>query len=112
MEISYEADWDHRFFGIGDGFVTSFQIATAIPEDDGRFEVELPDFFKQADLGKGSLLFLLRKKVGGNIIATLKPANTSQFEVEIRSSYAPFVLFSADTSISTPAGGQGADPLK
>jgi hypothetical protein len=102
VEISYEADWSHGFFGIADGMVTTFQIATVIPDDDGHFEVELPDFFKQTDLGKGSFQFMLRKKVSGNIIAILKLENTPRFGLEIRSTYAPFVSFSPDTSISTP----------
>jgi hypothetical protein len=104
VEIGYEADWDHEFFGIMDGLVTTIQIATVIPDEDGRFEVELPDFFKQADLGRGSFQFMLRNKASGNIIAMLKPKNMPQFisGLAIRPSYAPFVLFSADTSISTP----------
>lgn len=104
VEIRYEADWDHEFFGIADGMTTSIQIATVIPDEDGRFEVELPDFFSQAGLGKGSLQFLLRNKSSGNIMAILKPVNMSQYfgGLAIRSSYEPFALFSADMSLSTP----------
>lgn len=41
------ADWDHEFHGIADGSVTTIHIATVIPDEDGRFEIELPNFFKQ-----------------------------------------------------------------
>ena len=104
IEIRYEAAWDHGFFGIADGMVTSIQVATVIPDEDGRFEVELPDFFSQADLGKGWFQFLLRSRSSHNIIAVLSPGNTPPNfgGLAIRSSYEPFVLFSADTSISTP----------
>jgi hypothetical protein len=104
VEINYEADWDHEFFGIADGMVTAIHVATVIPDKDGKFEVELPDFNKQTDLGRGSFQFMLRKTAGRNIVALLKPGNMLRFSTElaIRSSYAPFVLFSADTFISTP----------
>jgi hypothetical protein len=36
--------WDHRFFGIADGMVTAIPITTAIPDQNGNFEVTLPDF--------------------------------------------------------------------
>jgi hypothetical protein len=104
VEINYEADWDHEFFGIMDGMVTTIHVATVIPDENGQFEVELPDFVKQADLGKGSFQFMLRNTVSRNIIAMLKPGNMPRFfgGLAIRSSYAPFVLFSADASTSTP----------
>lgn len=103
VEVSYEADWDHEFFGIADGPVTTVHVATVTPDEAGQFQVELPDFFKQADLGKCSFRFLLREKASGNIVAMLKPENMPQFfgTLAIGRSYAPFVLFSADTSVST-----------
>ena len=103
VEIRYEADWDHEFFGIADGMVTTIHLAMVIPDEVGQFDTELPDFFKQADLGKGSFQFMLRDKASGNIIAMLKPENMPRFisGLAIRSSYPPFVLFSAE-SISTP----------
>ena len=105
VEIRYEADWDHEFFGIKDGMVTTIHIASVSPDEDGRFEVELPDFFKQADLGQGSFQFMLRNKDSGNIVATLKPEKVPPFfgGLPISSSYAPLVQFSADRSISTPS---------
>ena len=103
LEISYEADWDHEFFGIADGMVTTIHVATVIPDEGGRFEVEVPDFFKQSDLGKGSFQFVLRNTASRYIIAILRPENMPRFVggLAIRSSYAPFVALSADMSIST-----------
>jgi len=105
VEVIYEAAWDHEFFGIMDGMVTAIHLATVIPDVSGDFEVELPDYFKQANLGNGAFQFTLRNSSNRNIIAALKPPNTPQFigGLAVRSSYAPFVLFLADTSASTPA---------
>jgi hypothetical protein len=100
VEIRYEADWDHGFFGIADGFVTTIRVARVTPDENGQFEVELPDFFHQADLGMGSFQILLRNESG--LIAILNPEGMLlPFDgLAIRSSYEPFVLFSADMSPS------------
>jgi len=109
VAINYEADWDHAFFGIADGMVSTVHIATVIPDKDGRFEVELPDYFQQSGLGKGEFLFSLSNKSGR--VVSLKPRNMPQFDLglEVLSSYAPFVLFAADTSESTSvaSGSEG-----
>jgi hypothetical protein len=101
VKVIYVADWDHAFFGIMDGMVTMAHFATVIPDENGRFEVELPDY-KQSGLGKGEFLFSLSNK-GGRIVS-LKPRNMPQFGLglEVLSSYAPFVLFAAETSEPTP----------
>jgi len=104
IEIRYMADWDHEFFGIADGMVTAVHVATVIPDENGRFDVELPDFFRQTDLGRGSFQLILRNQASHNIIAFLKPENAAQMfgELAVSTSYAPFVLFSADRSVATP----------
>lgn len=48
VEIWYEASWDHRFFGLRDGMVQQFSIAITRLAADGRFQVEIPDFSKDA----------------------------------------------------------------
>jgi len=44
LEIRYVAFWASRFFGVADGMVTEFQVATATPDLDGNFRVDIPDF--------------------------------------------------------------------
>ena len=44
MQLRYLAYWSHAFFGIGDGPVLSIAIAEVVPDHDGRFAVEVPDF--------------------------------------------------------------------
>ena len=99
VTVIYEADWDHGFFGIADGMVTTVQIAMAIPDANGEFDVDLPDYAKQSELGEGAFVFWLGSGAGGNLVAQLKPMNMPRFEfgLKVHSSYAPFVVFSADT---------------
>lgn len=103
IETNYLAPWDHQFRGIADGLVTSIPIVTASTDGEGRFNLELPDFFRQAELGKSSFQFLLRDSKSKNIIALLTPVNMDQhFDgLAIRSTYGPFVTFSLNTSVST-----------
>lgn len=42
LAFHYVAYWAHGFFGISDGIVTEFELATASPDSDGVFQVNLP----------------------------------------------------------------------
>jgi hypothetical protein len=44
LNVHYMAFWASRFFGIADGPVTEFQVATTTPDLDGNFRVDIPDF--------------------------------------------------------------------
>jgi hypothetical protein len=44
LVVHYVAYWAHGFFGIGDGMVTKFQLATVSPDANGVFQVKLPYF--------------------------------------------------------------------
>jgi len=44
IEALYQADWAHSFFGIVDGPVASFTVATTKVAADGTFALEVPDF--------------------------------------------------------------------
>jgi hypothetical protein len=97
VEVSYLAMWDHQFFGISDGMVTTIRLATVVPDDNGRFEVKLPDLYKQK-LGDGLFQFLLRHSITGNIIASLRPleSDTDSDGLKVRSSYPPVMQFVAE----------------
>jgi hypothetical protein len=105
VTVDYLADWDHAFFGIADGMVTSFRLATVVPDDDGNFTVEIPDYARQANLGKGHLQFILRNAEDQNILAFLKPTNmpASFNGLAVLGSYEPFVQFGAEPVSRTPA---------
>jgi len=42
LVIFYRAFWAHTFFGIADGMITEFRLATITPKADGAFQIELP----------------------------------------------------------------------
>ena len=48
VRLRYLAFWSHSFFGISDGPILSFPIAEVAPDQDGRFDVDLPDFANDA----------------------------------------------------------------
>ena len=44
LNATYSAYWDHEFFGIIDGFVSSFDLASTNVAEDGSFSMMVPDF--------------------------------------------------------------------
>ena len=102
VEVRYLARWGHYFFGIMDGMVPMFKVATAAPSADGTFKVSLPDFADDAamEYWKNSRCWwLLLRDVGTlNILALLKaPESLSDGmgKLEVRSSYPGVVTFTA-----------------
>jgi hypothetical protein len=97
VEVTYLAMWDHRFFGIADGFVTAIPVTTAIPDQNGNFEVTLPDFSAQANLGEAEFRFTLREIKTGNIIAFVSPADDARRPqgLKVEASYPPLIRFSS-----------------
>lgn len=96
--VDYLALWDHKFFGIMDGMVTTIRLATIIPDQNGHFEIAIPDFHKQTNLGEGEFRFTLAGTKSGNIIAFLKPTDEDRDSqgLRVRTSYEPVIQFLAD----------------
>jgi hypothetical protein len=44
LVVEYMAYWAHGFFGITDGIVTEFRVASVSPDSNGVFQVQLPYF--------------------------------------------------------------------
>ncbi len=97
VEVTYLATWDHRFFGIADGMVTAIRLTSAIPDRNGEFEVTLPDFSAQANLGEAEFNFTLRETKTRNIIAFLSPADDARGPqgLKVEASYPPLIRFSS-----------------
>jgi hypothetical protein len=81
LNVRYMAFWASSFFGIADGPVTEFQVATTTPGSDGNFRVDIPDFSadnKDSSYpGGASLRFTLRDSKTLNPIAlNLSPEQT------------------------------------
>jgi hypothetical protein len=94
VAVEYMAFWAHSFFGIQDGIVTTFQIATVPLGAGAVFKAALPDFSQDAvtqshdtDLRKAKLSFMLRDATTWNILGRLD-------DLPIQSVYPPEVGFS------------------
>ncbi len=76
VDVNYVAEWSHDFFGITDGTVQTFRIATVSLGRDAAFRFELPDFSKDRLFdsleNKAYLTFHLRERGSGNFVAELK----------------------------------------
>ena len=99
IEVNYMALWAHEFFGISDGPVTTIHLGAVRPDQDGNFEITLPDFYRQASLRDGAIDFILRDIKTGNIIAFLRPAEAtpnSSHWLSVRASYPMVQLISGE----------------
>ena len=48
LAFHYVAYWAHGFFGISDGIVTEFELATVSPDANGVFQVNLPCLWRSS----------------------------------------------------------------
>jgi hypothetical protein len=96
LVIKYMAYWAHRFFGIADGFVTEFRLATIAPNADGTFQVELPyfsvdDAASPSELRASFRLMLRDSKTWNHIAPNLEPEvpdlRLEEHSLRIRSHY-------------------------
>lgn len=88
MEIWYEASRDHRFFGLRDGMVQQFSITITRLAADGRFQVEIPDFSKDAvttQMQDAYLeVFVIAHSGGDRIQMTVPPANLQRDSIGLK----------------------------
>jgi|GEM_PF-5439423 len=91
LEVIYEADWINRYFGVMDGFVPSFLVASVKPSKTGEFRTVLPDFTNDPAIPKtpesGVLHFWLRDQKTGNIVGHLKPEGLNSVEMHPQGQY-------------------------
>ena len=93
IEVNYLAEWSARFFGTCDGPVTAIRLGAARIDPHGEFEITLPDLYTQPRLRDGEIQFILREPKTKNIIAFLRPAETTPKSppwLNVQASY-PFV---------------------
>jgi len=67
LDATYLAPWAQDFFGYLDGPTPSFDVASALPDRDGRFRLTLPDLTRDPAVKDGEFDFLLRDAKSGNI---------------------------------------------
>ena len=95
VEVVYMANWVNPFFGIFDGPVATFHVATVPLGEDGSFSVRLPNLAldpgeKSAEKWhRGEFVLRLREKKTWNIVGTLRPSKfaTSLGGLELRTQY-------------------------
>jgi hypothetical protein len=79
IEVRYMALWVSDFFGIMDGPVTTFQVATVPLGEDGSFSVMLPQLAQDPaeksakERYRGAFQFQLREKKTWNIVGMMQP---------------------------------------
>ena len=94
IEVTYLAVWSHPFFGIADGAVASYVVASTELKPDGSFETMVPDLAhdpavaRYAGNERGFLQLLARDPQTGNIAYFLKARESpSQIGLPIATVY-------------------------
>ena len=104
LVVTYMAFWAHGFYGIVDGFVTEFRLATVSPDANGMFQVDLPYFSVDAEASsseqRASFRLMLRdSKTGNHIASDLEPEKQElrlqEHGLRIRSQYPDDLIFTA-----------------
>jgi len=84
--IIYVAHWSHKFFGIVDGAVADFRLATVSPDANGMFHVDLPqlsaDAVPSSSQPRASLCLILRDAKTWNSIASNLESEVPEFVSE------------------------------
>jgi hypothetical protein len=102
--VTYMAYWAHGFYGVADGFVTGFHLATVSPDANGMFQVDLPYFSVDAEASsseqRASFRLILRdSKTGNHIASNLEPEKQElrlqEHGLRIRSQYPEDLIFTA-----------------
>ena len=115
LEIRYVAFWASRFFAVADGMVSEFQVATARPDLDGNFRVDIPDFSadetNSSHPGGANLRFMLRNSETLSPIAINLTPEQTEFQSEthqlrIRPSYPAGLKFIHSQELPESDGNQ------
>jgi hypothetical protein len=105
LVVTYMAYWAHAFYGIADGFVTGFHLATVSPDANGMFQVDLPYFSVDAEASsseqRASFRLMSRdSKTGNHIASNLEPEKQElrlqEHGLRIRSHYPDDLIFTAE----------------
>ena len=84
IAVDYIAGWSHEFFGMYDGMIPQFHIGTVPLNDDGSFEISLPELANQPGMDKGGFEFSVRERETGNGTAFAFPVEDRAGPRELR----------------------------
>jgi hypothetical protein len=99
IEVIYWAHWKLEFFGIGDGAVSPFKLASADVSRDGSFSVAIPDFTRDPAIApfmeKGMIGLRARDPRTGNLAYRLESAQRPGIdaELEVSTKYNELLLY-------------------
>ena len=105
LVATYMAYWAHGFYGISDGFVIEFHLATVSPDAEGMFQVDLPYFSGDVEASssqrRASFWLMLRdSKTWNHIASNLEPEKQelrlTEHGLRIRSHYPDDLIFTAE----------------
>jgi hypothetical protein len=101
VEIMYMPFWQYDFFHIPEGAAAMFRLARVTPDERGAFQVQLPNFTKDAVTEsfhrKAWIRFVAVERNTGNFVCLLSPANVQgrefAYDLPIKSKYPNEVIF-------------------
>jgi hypothetical protein len=102
--VTYMAFWGHQFFGITDGAVAEFRLATVSPDANGMFQVDLPlfsvDDLPPSSQSRASLRLMLRDSktlnhIAFNLEPELQELGSDDHGLRIKSYYPSGLKFTA-----------------
>jgi len=108
LVVTYMAYWANSFYGIGDGAVSQFPVATVSPDANGMFQVDLPYFSVDAEASpseqRASFRLMLRdSKTGNHIASNLEPEKQElrlqEHGLRIQSQYPDDVIFTTAETV-------------
>src|SRR5215471_7198514 len=101
IEATYLAHWGHEFFGISDGFVSSFTIGSSTLSEDGSFSMLVPDFAHDSSSSlfkhHGAISLTARATKTGNVLYWLERPGASRGsntdpDIQIAEEYGELIL--------------------
>jgi hypothetical protein len=72
IRVNYVPYWASNFFELGDDLITTIPVVTAVPDADGRFQVNLPAFSPDPS-ASAVFQFWARERSTGNLLGELVP---------------------------------------
>jgi hypothetical protein len=105
VEIMYMPFWQYDFFHIPEGAAAMFRLARVTPDERGAFQVQLPNFSKDAVTESyhrnAFIRFAAVERDTGNLVCLLTPTNVqgkvSAYDLPIKPKYPNEVIFKPRT---------------
>jgi hypothetical protein len=85
--IDYVAEWDHKFFNLGDGIVQTFRLGIAPLDAEGRFEIPIADFSRDRitnERNDAYLQLIVREHSTWNTVTWIVPPADLQYNIGLK----------------------------